>query len=111
MPCGFERKIYQIEAVRPEPRAAQVAQRLGVSVRDYDRLREQLGRFDQLLDVRYEMRYRNIEYRPSRIMVDYTYTASFKIATPEGDRWETRLRDNRIELVREDDQFRIVSGI
>jgi len=79
--------------------------------RDYDRLREQLGRFDQLLDVRYEMRYRNIEYRPSRIMVDYTYTASFKIATPEGDRWETRLRDNRIELVREDDQFRIVSGI
>lgn len=79
--------------------------------RDYDRLAEQLARFQELLDVRYEMRYRNVTYRPDRILVDYTYTASFKVATPQGDRWETRLRDNRIELVREDGEFRIVSGI
>lgn len=79
--------------------------------RDYDALREQLARFGELLDVRYEMRYRNVSYRPDRIFVDVTYTASFKIATPQGDRWETRLRDNRIELVREDDEFRIISGI
>lgn len=79
--------------------------------RDYDRLREQLARFEQLLDVRYEMRYRNVTYRPDRIFVDVTYTASFKVATPQGDRWETRLRDNRIELVREDGEFRIISGI
>lgn len=79
--------------------------------RDYNTLREQLARFGELLDVRYEMRYRNVSYRPDRIFVDVTYTASFKIATPQGDRWETRLRDNRIELVREDDEFRIISGI
>ena len=79
--------------------------------RDYDMLREQLARFDELLDVRYEMRYRRITYRPDRILVDYTYTASFKVATPQGDRWETRLRDNRIELAREDGEFRIISGI
>ena len=79
--------------------------------RDYDALREQLARFEQLLDVRYEMRYRRVTYRSDRILVDYTYTASFKVATPEGDRWETRLRDNRIELVREEGEFRIISGI
>lgn len=79
--------------------------------RDFDRLREQLARFGELLDVRYEMRYRNVHFRPDRIFVDYTYTASFKVSTPEGDHWETRLRDNRIELVREGEEFRIISGI
>lgn len=80
--------------------------------RDYDRLREELAAVaDRLLDVRYEMRYRRVTYRPDRVLVDYTYTSSFKIATPEGDRWETRLNDNRIELVREGDEFRIISGI
>ena len=79
--------------------------------RDYDILREQLARFEQLLDVRYEMRYRRVTYRSDRVLVDYTYTASFKVATSSGDRWETRLRDNRIELVREDGEFRIISGI
>ena len=80
--------------------------------RDYDRLREELAAVaDRLLDVRYEMRYRRVTHRPDRILVDYTYTSSFKIATPEGDRWETRLNDNRIELVREGEELRIISGI
>ncbi len=80
--------------------------------RDYDRLREQLASAaDRLLDVRYEMRYRRVSYRPDRVLVDYTYTSSFKVATRSGDRWETRLNDNRIELVREDGELRIVSGI
>jgi hypothetical protein len=80
--------------------------------RDYDRLREELASVaDRLLDVRYEMRYRRVTHRPDRILVDYTYTSSFKIATPQGDRWETRLNDNRIELVREDGKLRILSGI
>lgn len=79
--------------------------------RDFDALREQLARFEELLDVRYEMRYRRVTFRQGRVLVDYTYTASFKVATPQGDRWETRLRDNRLELTREDGQFRIISGI
>lgn len=80
--------------------------------RDYDRLREELAAVaGRLLDVRYEMRYRNVTHRPDRIYVDYTYTSSFKVATPEGDRWERRLSDNRIELIRVDGEFRIISGI
>jgi len=79
--------------------------------RDFDLLREQLARFEEVLDVRYEMRYRQVTFRADRVLIDYTYTASFKVATPTGDRWETRLRDNRIELVREEGDFRIISGI
>lgn len=80
--------------------------------RDYDSLREELAALaDRLLDVRYEMRYRRVTYRPDRILVDYTHTSSFKVATPEGDHWERRLGDNRIELVREDGELKIISGI
>jgi hypothetical protein len=81
--------------------------------RDIDRLRQELAEVaDRLLDVRYEMRYRRVTLEPHRILVDYTYTSSFKIATPEGDRWETRLNDNRIELIRDDEgELHIVSGI
>ena len=80
--------------------------------RDLERLRDELAAVaERLLEVRYEMRYRNVSYRTDRILVDYTYTSSFKVATPEGDRWETRLNDNRIELVREDGELRIISGI
>ncbi len=81
--------------------------------RDLDRLRQELAELsDRLLDVRYEMRYRRVTHEPSRVLVDYTYTSSFKIATPEGDHWETRLNDNRIELVRDDEgELQIMSGI
>ncbi len=80
--------------------------------RDYDRLRAELGAaMERLLDVRYEMKYRRVTYRTDRILVDFTYTSSFKVATPQGDRWETRVSDNRIELVRENGELRIISGI
>lgn len=80
--------------------------------RDYDQLREELTALnDRLLDVRYEMRYRNITYLPDRILVDYTYTGNFKVATADGDRWTRRLADNRLELVRSADGLRIVSGM
>lgn len=80
--------------------------------RDYGRLSEELAAVgDRLLDVRYEMRYRRVTHQPDRILVDYTYTSSFKIQTPQGDHWERRTNDNRIELVREGGQLRILSGI
>lgn len=79
---------------------------------DYERLQEQLGRWtSDVLDVRYEMRYRRVSVYPERVFVDVTYTGSFKVRTAEGERWERRLADNRIELVREDGALRIVSGL
>lgn len=79
---------------------------------DYERLQEELSRWpEDLLDVRYEMRYRRVSVYSERIYVDVTYTAGFKLRTADGERWERRLSDNRIELVREGGEFRIVSGL
>ena len=79
---------------------------------DYEALQGRLGRWtSDVLDVRYEMRYRRVTVYPERIFVDVTYTGSFKVRTVEGDRWERRLADNRLELVRENGELRIVSGL
>lgn len=79
---------------------------------DYARLQEELTRWpEDVLDVRYEMRYRRVSTYSERVYVDVTYTAGFKLRTNDGERWERRLSDNRIELVRENGEFRIVSGL
>ena len=79
---------------------------------DYERLQEELTRWPaDVLDVRYEMRYRRVSIYAERVYVDVTYTAGFKLRTADGERWERRLSDNRIELIREGGEFRIVSGL
>lgn len=79
---------------------------------DYGMLQERLARLDgDVLEVRYEMRYRRVIFRNDRVLVDFTYTGRFKIRGPDGDRWARRLADNRLELVRQDGEYRIVSGL
>lgn len=79
---------------------------------DYEALQSRLGRWSaDVLDVRYEMRYRRVTVYPERVFVDVTYTGSFKVRTAEGERWERRLADNRLELIRENGELRIVSGL
>jgi hypothetical protein len=43
--------------------------------------------------------------------VDYTYSASYKLVTEDGDIWRRRVADNRLELVPEGESFRIVAGM
>ena len=79
---------------------------------DYDALRDHFNRWSEdVIDVRYEMRYRRVTLATDRIFVDFTYTGSFKVRDVEGERWSRRVADNRIEIVREDDEFRIISGL
>ena len=79
---------------------------------DYDLLQERVARLnDDVLEVRYEMRYRRVVFRSDRVVVDFTYTGRFKVQTAEGERWARRLADNRLELVRENGEYRIVSGL
>jgi hypothetical protein len=62
--------------------------------------------------VRYEIRYRRISEQENRIInVDYTYTASFQIPTSKGDEWKRAVRDNRLQLVREGDSYKILAGM
>lgn len=79
---------------------------------DYGSLQERVLRLaDDVLEVRYEMRYRRVIFREDRVLVDFTYTGRFKVRTPEGDRWARRLADNRLELIREDGEYRIIAGL
>ncbi|MFW6051856.1 MAG: hypothetical protein ACODAU_11815 [Myxococcota bacterium] len=79
---------------------------------DYERLRKRLRAFkDEIKDVRYDIRYRRVTFRDRKVLVDYTYAASFLVQTPSGDRWARRLSDNRLVLLETDGEYRILSGL
>ncbi len=80
---------------------------------DYENLKATLTLWRKnILDVRYEIRYRKITYRDSHIWVDYTYSGHYRIQDPAGGtRWSRRLADNRLILTRVGDNFQILSGM
>lgn len=80
---------------------------------DYAGLEEYLkGRFKDTKAIRYEIRYRRVgKGRNDTITVDYTYSASYKLATEEGEVWRRSVADNRLELRSEGDSYRIVAGM
>ena len=53
-----------------------------------------------LLSVHYDIRSRDVVFLPTRVLVDYTYIGRFRINAPEGARWERRLSDNRMVLLK-----------
>lgn len=70
------------------------------------------GRFKETAGIRYEIRYRNISPgRKQTFFVDFTYSASYKIPSPDGEAWRRRVADDRLELVRDGESFKILSGM
>ena len=82
---------------------------------DYRALRIKLGSGRQrVTDVRYDIKYREVGAALDRIMVDYRYSASFRIAYDEEDeRWSRRIGENRMVLLYDDIQSRyyVLSGM
>lgn len=80
---------------------------------DYAGLREFLKtKFQDVRAIRYEIRYRRVsESKKKTVFVDYTYSASYKIPTSEGEVWRRQVADNRLELLPVKDGFRILSGM
>lgn len=80
---------------------------------DFEGLEAYLNKeFRQARAIRYEIHYRRVtEGRKDTVLVDYTYSASYKIPTVHGDVWRRRVADNRIQLAREGEGFRILSGM
>ncbi len=80
---------------------------------DYAGLRDFLEtRFADTKAIRYEIRYRRVELSPEKtILVDFTYSASYKIPSGEGDVWRRQVADNRLELLPENDSFKVLSGM
>jgi hypothetical protein len=61
--------------------------------------------------VRYEFRYRRVMVESDNVLVDYTYSGSFRVETEDGHRWFRRVADNRLELERVGGQYRVVAGM
>ena len=62
--------------------------------------------------VRYEIRYRRVsDGRRGEHLVDYTYSASFRIPTSRGAEWRRKVADNRLEVVPHGEKFLIVAGM
>ncbi len=80
---------------------------------DFDGLDAYLKKeFAQTKAIRYEIFYRDVTTgRSDQIFVDYTYSASYKVPSSHGDVWRRRVADNRLELVRDGEKFRILSGM
>ncbi len=67
---------------------------------------------EDLISVHYDIRYRDVVFLPTKILVDYTYIGRFRINTPDGARWERRLADNRMVLIKRGEaDFKIASGM
>ena len=80
---------------------------------DFDKIRDFLtGDFLRTTGIRYEIRYRRVTLtETNHIFVDYTYAAAWKLPGLKGDEWHHQVADNRLDLVRDGDSYKIVSGM
>jgi hypothetical protein len=75
-----------------------------------ERLKTTFG--PDLLSVHYDIRYRDVVFLPTKVLVDYTYIGRFRINAVDGSKWERRLADNRMVLLkRGDGAYEIASGM
>ena len=80
---------------------------------DYEAVRQFLtGDFLKASGIRYEMRYKKVTFTErDHIFVDYTFAGAWKIPGIKGDEWHHKVDDNRLDLVRDGDSFKIVAGM
>ena len=80
---------------------------------DYAGLREYLAdRFSKATGIRYEIRYRRIRRdKQGYVLVDYTYSGSYRVPTSEGEKWSSTVEENRLELEPHGESFRVVAGM
>jgi hypothetical protein len=82
---------------------------------DYEGLRQYMfNEFKKAKAIRYEIRYRRVlrSKETGRSYVDYTYSASYKVpGVDDKDLWHRTVSENRLELVRAGETFKIVAGM
>lgn len=80
---------------------------------DYEGFKEFMTTlFMQTTGIRYEIRYRRVTFTETKkVFVDYTYAASFRIPGVKGQEWKHTIADNRLELVPEGENFKILAGM
>lgn len=69
------------------------------------------ARFKSIEAIRYEIKYRSVYSKNDIIMVEYTYTTSFRYNVDGKPHWENKTADNRLELEAVDGNYLILSGM
>jgi hypothetical protein len=68
--------------------------------------------FQEATAIRHEIRYRRILRENNRVMVDYTFSSSYRFPTTRGDEWKRAVGDNRLELVVDDKgEMKVIAGM
>lgn len=80
---------------------------------DFDKVRDFLtGNFLKTNGIRYEIRYRRVTITEAdHVYVDYTYAAAWRLPGVKSDEWHHKVADNRLDLVRDGESFKIVGGM
>lgn len=82
---------------------------------DYEGFRKYMQEeFRKSKAIRYEIRYRRVVWSKDRkrVLVDYTYSASYKIpGADEKDEWRRTVSENRLELDPEGESFLVSAGM
>ena len=83
---------------------------------DYAGLKEYLTTtFVKTTGIRYEIRYRRVTFTETQhIYVDYTFAAAYRVPGAKEDdnaEWRHKVADNRLDLIRDGDSYKIVSGM
>jgi hypothetical protein len=67
--------------------------------------------FNHLKDVRVELEVKDIKVQDDKAHADVRFTYQAKMALPAGEKWSADAEINRIDLAREQGQWKIVSGL
>lgn len=80
---------------------------------DFEGLKSWLEtRFQETQAIRYEIRYRRIDKgENNRVMVVFTYSASWRIPGLKQEDWKHKVSDNRLELELDGDSYKILAGM
>jgi len=69
-------------------------------------------KYDEASGIRYEIRYRRVSRQGEHVLIDYTYSGSFRVATSDGEKWKATVEENRLDLVPVgENNFKIVAGM
>jgi hypothetical protein len=80
---------------------------------DYAKIREFLtGDFLKTGGIRYEIRYRRVTFtETNHVYVDFTYAAAWKLPGVKSEEWHHKVADNRLDLVRDGESYKIIGGM